>query len=31
MKNELPAVSLREKVFAKERHKNENGETEPEE
>src|ERR1035438_4600153 len=31
MENELPAVSLREKVFAKERHQNENGETKPQE
>jgi hypothetical protein len=31
MKNELPAVRLREKVFAKERHENESGETKPQE
>jgi len=31
MKDELPAVGLREKVFAKEGHKNESGETKPQE
>ena len=31
MKNELPAVGLREKVFAKERHKNESSKTKPQE